>query len=121
VHLVASHIEGILVCRGGKWYGVDIDHEGICDTLERGVWEPASSKVNSFSSATEAATLILSVDETVKNPQSGEGGPQRGPAGGAGLGRGAPMSAALGGQGMKGMVGGGRGRGVRMYKGRGGA
>jgi hypothetical protein len=44
-----------------------------------------------------------------------------GPAGGAGLGRGAPMSAALGGQGMKGMVGGGRGRGVRMYKGRGGA
>lgn len=105
----------------GKWYGVDIDREGVCDTFERGVWEPVSSKVNSFSSATEAACLILSVDETVRNPKSQEaGGPNpqqmRGPAGGMGLGRGAPMSAALGGSGMKGMMG----RGVRMYKGQGG-
>lgn len=108
----------------GKWYGVDIDREGICDTLERGVWEPASSKINSIGSAAEAACLILSVDETVRNPKSQQpdGGPMpgmRGPAGGRGLGRGAPMSAALGGQGMKGMMG-GLGRGVRMYKGQGG-
>ena len=27
----------------GKWFGVDIENEGICDTFERGVWEPASS------------------------------------------------------------------------------
>ena len=39
----------------GKWFGVDIENEGICDTFERGVWEPASSKINSFGSAAEAA------------------------------------------------------------------
>jgi T-complex protein 1 subunit eta len=103
---------------------VDIDSEGICDTFERGVWEPSSSKVNSFGSAAEAACLILSVDETVRNPKSQqEGGAPMprmgGPAGGRGLGRGAPMSAALGGQGMRGMMG-GMGRGVRMMQGKGG-
>ncbi|RYF44039.1 MAG: hypothetical protein EOO38_18365, partial [Cytophagaceae bacterium] len=54
------------LCRDGCWYGVDIEHEGICDTLERGVWEPSSSKINSFASATEAACLVLSVDEGLK-------------------------------------------------------
>ena len=106
------------------WWGVDIDREGICDTYERGVWEPVASKINSLGSATEAATLILSVDETVRNPKSqqpdgGPGGPG-GSMGGRGMGRGAPMSAALGGGGMRGMVGGGRGRGVRMMQGKGG-
>ncbi|KAK8789574.1 hypothetical protein WA171_001666 [Blastocystis sp. BT1] len=52
------------------WMGVDIDKEDICDTLEKGVWEPLASKVNSLSSACEAACAILSVDETVKNPKS---------------------------------------------------
>lgn len=115
-------------CSDGKWYGVDIDKEGITDTFESGVWEPSSSKINSFASATEAACLILSVDETVRNPKSSgadvPGGPGAGPmragAGGVGLGRGAPMSAALGGAGMRGMMGGGRGRGIRMYQGKGG-
>jgi len=113
------------VRRGGKWFGVDIDLETICDTWERGVWEPANSKINSYSSACEAACLILSVDETVRNPKSegadgaGAGGPMRRGAGGVGLGRGAPMSAALGGAGMRGMMRGG-GRGIRMYQGKGG-
>lgn len=103
---------------------MDIDLEGICNTYERGVWEPSSSKVNSFGSAAEAACLILSVDETVRNPKSqqpgeGPGGRPMGAAGGRGLGRGAPMSAAMGGQGMRGMMG-GMGRGVRMYRGHGG-
>lgn len=34
------------------------------------VWEPVIIKKNALSAATEAANLILSVDETVKNPQS---------------------------------------------------
>ena len=55
--------------RNGANYGVDIDNDGICDTFAKYVWEPATSKVNSYSSATEAATLVLSVDETVRNPQ----------------------------------------------------
>ena len=107
----------------GRWYGVDIDSESVCDTMVSGVLEPVASKLNSFSSANEAACLILSVDETVTNPQSEQAGGGAGAGrgrGGRGIGRGAPMSAALGGGGMRGMVGGGRGRGIRAYRGRGG-
>jgi T-complex protein 1 subunit eta len=102
------------------WFGVDIDKEGITNTYESGVWEPVSSKINSLSSATEAACLILSIDETVRNPKSQQEGMQGGPGGGRGgqgIGKGKPMSAALGGQGMKAMMGGG---GVRFMQGRGG-
>ncbi|CAH1766553.1 4063_t:CDS:10 [Entrophospora sp. SA101] len=60
------------------------------------VWEPALVKTNAIAAATEAACLILSVDETVKNPQSEkpDAGPQM-PRGGAsrafrGRGRGVP-------------------------------
>merc|ERR1712130_753431 len=52
----------------GKWFGVDIMNDDICDTFESFVWEPAQIKLNSFTAATEAACLILSVDETIKNP-----------------------------------------------------
>lgn len=105
----------------GKWWGVDIDSEGICDTMDKGVWEPVASKINSFSSATEAACLILSIDETVRNPRSEQ--PGQGPMGQAmrgpgARGRGGPVSAGMGGGGMKGMIG--RGRGVRAYRGMGG-
>lgn len=78
---------------GGKWFGVDIENEGICDTYASFVWEPTLVKSNAITAATEAACLILSVDETVKNeesekPQAGPmpGGPGR--RGGAGRGRG---------------------------------
>ncbi|GAO46454.1 chaperonin-containing T-complex eta subunit Cct7 [Saitoella complicata NRRL Y-17804] len=63
--------------RGDMWAGVDIDSEGIADNLEKFVWEPASLVTNALSSATEAATLVLSVDETIKsqqNQQPGAGG-----------------------------------------------
>jgi T-complex protein 1 subunit eta len=105
----------------GVWMGVDIDNEGICDTLERGVWEPTASKVNSFSSATEAACIVLSIDETVRNPKSEQAEQQRrsqAGVGGRGFGKGAAMSQAMGGQGMRGMIAGGRG--VRQMAGRGG-
>lgn len=56
---------------GAKHYGVDVDGpDGVRDNMEAFVWEPALVKVNAISSATEAACLILSVDETVRNPQS---------------------------------------------------
>lgn len=56
---------------GEKWYGVDVDGaSGIRDNHESFVWEPSLVKINAISSATEAACLILSVDETVRNPQS---------------------------------------------------
>jgi len=56
---------------GEKWYGVDVDGvSGIQDNYNAFVWEPSLVKSNAISSATEAACLILSVDETVRNPQS---------------------------------------------------
>lgn len=56
---------------GLKWFGVDVDNsEGVRDNMDAFVWEPSLVKLNAISSATEAACLILSVDETVRNPQS---------------------------------------------------
>jgi T-complex protein 1 subunit eta len=38
---------------GGKYFGVDIMNDGICDTHETFVWEPANIKQNAISSAVE--------------------------------------------------------------------
>ncbi|AEE75106.1 TCP-1/cpn60 chaperonin family protein [Arabidopsis thaliana] len=78
----------------GASYGVDINTGGIADSFANFVWEPAVVKINAINAATEAACLILSVDETVKNPKSESA---QGDAAGA-MGRGR---------------GGGRGRGMR--------
>lgn len=56
--------------KGETWYGVDFESESIGDNMEKYVWEPAINKINALESATEAAVLILSVDETIKNEQS---------------------------------------------------
>ncbi|RUS17169.1 T-complex protein 1 subunit eta [Endogone sp. FLAS-F59071] len=61
----------------GKWYGVDINAESIADNLKAFVWEPALVKTNAIAAATEAACIILSVDETIKNKQSDK--PNAGP------------------------------------------
>ncbi|XP_060528169.1 T-complex protein 1 subunit eta [Cylas formicarius] len=63
--------------QGHCWYGVDTNQEDINDNYEACVWEPAVIKVNALTAATEAACLILSVDETIKNEKSGEA-PQMG-------------------------------------------
>jgi T-complex protein 1 subunit eta len=99
------------------WYGVDVNKENICDTFNSHVWEPSSNKTHSISSAAEAACLILSVDETVRNPQSEQ--QQGAPGGHAPPGGGMPMSAAMGGQGLRGMAQNGM-PGVRSIRGRGG-
>uniref|UniRef100_A0A1B6CDI9 T-complex protein 1 subunit eta n=1 Tax=Clastoptera arizonana TaxID=38151 RepID=A0A1B6CDI9_9HEMI len=72
--------------QGNCWYGVDITKEDISDNFDNCVWEPSIVKKNALTAASEAACLILSVDETIKNPQSGGGGPP-----GMGRGRGRPM------------------------------
>jgi T-complex protein 1 subunit eta len=58
---------------GGLWFGVDINKEDISDNFESTVWEPAVVKINSITAAAEAACLILSIDETIKAPRSGQG------------------------------------------------
>jgi len=53
--------------RGETWAGVDVENEGVADNMERFVWEPALVKINALQGATEAACLVLSVDETVRS------------------------------------------------------
>ena len=97
----------------GLWYGVDCDNEGIQDTLQKEIWEPALNKANSLLAACEAACVILKIDETVRNPRSQDPGAA---AGGQTLQQQhARTSQAMGGRGMAGMMGRG-GRGVRRLK-----
>jgi len=56
--------------KGEIWAGVDILSEDIANNFEKFVWEPALIKSNAIIAATEAACMILSVDETIKNPES---------------------------------------------------
>uniref|UniRef100_A0A3Q3LSY0 T-complex protein 1 subunit eta n=1 Tax=Mastacembelus armatus TaxID=205130 RepID=A0A3Q3LSY0_9TELE len=70
--------------QGGMWFGVDINNEDIADNFTACVWEPSIVRINALTAASEAACLILSVDETIKNPRSSADGPP----GGAGRGRG---------------------------------
>jgi len=88
----------------GRWFGVDCMNDTICDTFAKYIWEPVIVKESALAAATEAACLILSIDETVKNPQSEQ------PQGGGGKGKGK-------GKGMG--KGKGRGRGMRALRGRG--
>ncbi|KAB7506314.1 T-complex protein 1 subunit eta [Armadillidium nasatum] len=75
---------------GGMWYGVDINNEDIAENFKACVWEPAVVKINAITAASEAACLILSVDETIKSPKSSHDAPGGGPPMG-GRGRGRPM------------------------------
>jgi T-complex protein 1 subunit eta len=83
-------------------YGVNIEDGSVLDAMEAMIWEPAANKRNAIASAAEAACVVLSIDETVRNPQSEqqqmdarrEGGDEGAP----------PMSEAMGGQGMRGMA-----------------
>ncbi|XP_065828337.1 T-complex protein 1 subunit eta-like [Oscarella lobularis] len=55
---------------GGVWFGVDIVNEDVANNYDAFVWEPAIVKSNALIAASEAACIILSVDETVRNPKS---------------------------------------------------
>lgn len=62
----------IIVAKGGQeniYLGVDINN-GIGNSFESFVWEPAVVKINALKASTEAACTILSIDETVRNPKS---------------------------------------------------
>lgn len=105
----------------GKWYGVDIANGDICDTFEAGVWEPSDNKCNCLAAATEAACVILSIDETIINPRSQDPG-----AYASGMMDGQkPMSNMMGNAMDAANKGGSRsgnlGNGIKYMKGRGGA
>ncbi|RLG85233.1 MAG: thermosome subunit, partial [Thermoprotei archaeon] len=49
----------------GKWYGVDIFTGEIEDMKKLGVIEPLLVKINALKAGTEAATLILRIDDVI--------------------------------------------------------
>ena len=54
-----------------KWVGINFGSStGVADNYADFVWEPEGLKTSIFNAATEAVCMILSVDETVKNPKS---------------------------------------------------
>ena len=60
--------------KGEKNYGVNVWDEvtGVCNTHDKFIWEPLLVKKNAIVSATEAACLILSIDETISHAQDEE-------------------------------------------------
>jgi T-complex protein 1 subunit eta len=104
----------------GKWFGVDVLLGGICDTYTAGIWEPSDNKRNSLDAATEAACVILSIDETIIAPRSQDPGAQATGQIGGGM---KPMSNMMN-NAMDATQGGARtgqlGPGVSYMKGRGG-
>jgi T-complex protein 1 subunit eta len=107
------------------WFGVNIEEGGITDTFALGVWEPSDNKMNSLEAATEAACVILSIDETIIGPKSQDPAAQQtGQLGGGGGGGGGGMGGMMG-NAMDVANGGGpqtgqMGQGVSYMKGRGG-
>jgi T-complex protein 1 subunit eta len=102
----------------GMWMGVDVLNEGICDTFDSGVWEPAANKMNSIAAATEAACCVLSIDETVKNPltEKPQGPSQQEQQAGRQM-----VSQGMGGGGLGALTQGAAKGALRSFKGRGGA
>ncbi|EGV63621.1 T-complex protein 1 subunit eta [Yamadazyma tenuis] len=64
--------------RGEKSMGIDFHKESIGDNMESFIWEPALVKINALESATEAAIVVLSVDETIKSEDPSQEGRGRG-------------------------------------------
>ncbi|BAM41377.1 T-complex protein 1 subunit [Theileria orientalis strain Shintoku] len=60
-----TEVSGALTA--GSWFGVDCRNGKVCNPYKECIWEPSLVKKNSIYSATEAACLILSIDETVKH------------------------------------------------------
>jgi chaperonin GroEL (HSP60 family) len=67
-----------------KWYGVDVFSGKVKDTRNLDVLEPLRVKVQVVKSATEAASMILRIDDVVasKGMKEGAGKPPGGPPGG---------------------------------------
>jgi thermosome len=76
VELRAKHGEGKI------WYGISVMDGGVADIYEKGVFEPVKVKEQIIKSATDAASMILRIDDVIaagkmketKPPKPGEEG-----------------------------------------------
>ena len=70
--------------KGKKWVGVDGHLNKVADLFEINVIEPMVVKAQSIKSATEAATLLLKIDDIIAVSKSAPSGPPGGMGGGMG-------------------------------------
>ena len=63
-----------------KWYGIDIETGNIVDMWNKGVIEPMRVKANALKAGTDAASLILRIDDMIAAKKSGGAG-GKGPSG----------------------------------------
>jgi len=69
----------------GKWFGIEASDGKVKDMFQRQVFEPLAVKVQIIRSATEAASMILRIDDVIAAGKSkGPAGPPPGGPGGMG-------------------------------------
>jgi chaperonin GroEL (HSP60 family) len=85
VDLRAKHGHG----KEGKWYGVDAMNGKVADMYAKSVWEPLAVKLQILRAATEAACMILRIDDVIA--ASKMRAPPSPPGGGGGMGGMPPM------------------------------
>ncbi|MEM2140642.1 thermosome subunit beta [Nitrososphaera sp.] len=72
--------------KGAKWTGVDARNAKVADMSKLDVVEPLAVKEQIIKSATEAASMILRIDDVIASSKSGGGGPPMPPGGMGGMG-----------------------------------
>src|SRR5918911_1383948 len=70
--------------KGSKWTGVDARNAKISDMSKLDIVEPLAVKEQVIKSATEAASMLLRIDDVIASSKSGGGGPPGPPGGGMG-------------------------------------
>jgi chaperonin GroEL (HSP60 family) len=76
VELRSKHAEP-----GNKWFGVQVKTGKIADMLKDDIIEPLRVKQQVVKSATEAASMLLRIDDVVSSKGAKESGPPGGPGG----------------------------------------
>ncbi len=67
----------------GKWYGVDAMNGKVADMYAKSIWEPLAVKLQILRAATEAASMILRIDDVIAASKMKA---PAGPPGGGGMG-----------------------------------
>ncbi|MBI3116631.1 MAG: TCP-1/cpn60 chaperonin family protein [Thaumarchaeota archaeon] len=67
--------------KGDKWFGVDAASGKVSDMWAKSVIEPLAVKVQILKAATEAASMILRIDDVIASSKKAGGPPPGGPGG----------------------------------------
>ncbi len=86
--------------KGNKWTGIDVMKAQVASMHASDIFEPLSVKIQIITCATEAASMILRIDDVIATAKSA--GPPPGAEGMGGMG-GMPGMGGMGGMGMPGM------------------